>query len=220
MPNEIMSLVRRDIGNLLFHFTREAPPASGNASMLSNVDRRPYSVLKKILRERTLKGSSRFIRGSHKCVCFTESPISELSSVFAMANAESSLEHKYQPYGIAIKKSWLFERGARPVIYQKYEEYDQLGEALQYRHVTYDPAAEIDFTWEREWRIKTEALMLPSSDMLVIVPTATEAFELMQEFSSSEPNSFDDEGNPDPVGGVYTYPNILAVSLDIFGIET
>ncbi|GAG63688.1 unnamed protein product, partial [marine sediment metagenome] len=32
-------------------------------------------------------------------------------------------------------------------------EYDILPEELKYRHVRYELESDIDFTWEREWRL-------------------------------------------------------------------
>lgn len=221
-PNEIMNMVRRDIGNLLFHFAKipSAPISIIRGQSVTHLGQTPYAVLKKILQERQLNGSSGFIRGGHNCVCFTESPISELSAVFSLANCADTSDHstRYKPYGIAVKKDWLFRQGGRPVIYQADSEYAALPLDLQHRHVRYEPDNGVDFTWEREWRIKINELPIPFSDILVVVPTAEEAFEIMHEFSSSEPNSYDDEGNPDAAGGTFTYPTLQAVSLDLFGL--
>jgi hypothetical protein len=36
---------------------------------------------------------------------------------------------------------------------------------------TYDPIKEIDFTWEREWRIETNELPLHQKETTVIIPS-------------------------------------------------
>jgi hypothetical protein len=69
-----------------------------------------------------------------------------------------------------VPKTWGFERGGRPVIYQTEEEYHNLPESLRWRHVRFDPLNGIDFTWEREWRIRIDELVLDISVAVVIVP--------------------------------------------------
>jgi len=69
-----------------------------------------------------------------------------------------------------VDKSWLYQQGGRPVIYQSDEEYYQLPDSHKYRHKVYDPLKGIDFTWEREWRIHTNELILDPSETTVIVP--------------------------------------------------
>lgn len=215
-----LKLVRRDLGNLLFHFTKPAATnvviQRGTATIHLN-SRGPEAVLKKILTEGKLQGSSGFIRGNHRCVCFTESPITELAALFSLARIAEDPTHQtqYQPYGIAVKKDWLFSRGGRPVIYQSDAEYATLPTGLQYRHVRYEPDNEIDFSWEREWRIQTNELIITPENALIVVPTADEAFELTKHFCEREPDDFDEEGQPH---GVYEYPTWQTVSLDLFGL--
>lgn len=220
--NARLQLLRRDLGNLLFHFARK-PGKEGIVEGEGDefptwMHNRASAVLDKILKEGKLRGSAYKIRGGHKCVCFTESPITELNATFSMVSiANDPSQHtRYEPYGIAVKKDWLLSKGGRPVIYQPDKEYDLLPEELRYRHVRYDPADGIDFTWEREWRIKTDELILEPEKTLVIVPTANEAFDIMYENSTPELNSVDDEGNPDDV---YQKVKWLALSLDFFGFS-
>lgn len=217
---ERLRLVRRDLGNLLFHFTK---PASNNvviqrgSTVVQTNSSAPDAVLKKILTEGKIAGSNRFIRGNHRCVCFTEAPISELAALFSLARIaeEPSHQTRYEPYGIAVKKDWLFEKGGRPVIYQSDSEYTSLPTNLQYRHVRYEPGNQIDFTWEREWRIQADELIITPNNTLIVVPTAPEAFELTQYFCEQEPDDFDDEGMPHRL---YEYPTWQTVSLDLFGL--
>jgi hypothetical protein len=80
-----------------------------------------------------------------------------------------------------------------------------------------DPTKGIDFTWEREWRIKTEYLRLDPRETLVVVPASEEAFDLVYEFADLEPDDWDEEaGLP---SHVYHKPKWLDVSLDIFGFR-
>lgn len=205
---DLVRAVRRDLGHLLFHFTRTPDRQPGApTSALWN--------LSNILRAGVLRGGTGKIKGAHVCVCFTEAPIAELAAVFALIGAQH--KDRYEPYGIGVSKSWLFERGGRPVIYQSAREYDLLPDALKHRHVTYDPAKEIDFTWEREWRVHAAELKLSPAHAVVVVPTRDEAYGLMYDHAEEEPNVVDiGEGR---VESTWPKPTWTAVSLDLFGFE-
>lgn len=210
-----IKLLRRDIGNLLFHFTRGTGqmivrkyPGGGSETFGT-----AGAVLDCILGERRLKGTSTYIESGDPCVCFTEAPLHEFSTLFRLNELAASEDERprYEPYGVAVNKEWLFARGGRPVIYDTPETFEHLPEELRYRFVPYDPTQGIDYTWEREWRVKTESLELQPSMMLVVVPTADEAAGVVYSYSEGEPDT------EYTIGGLV--PTWLAVSLDIFGIE-
>ncbi|MGB3340822.1 MAG: hypothetical protein WBB37_05010 [bacterium] len=218
-------LVRRDVGNLLFHFTR-APEEKfvsvrfrhgGTLSMPGSAS----AVLRKILYEGKLLGTSNWTYGEN-CVCFTEAPIQELNSIFSLVEIASSQQERprYEPYGIAVSKKWLFKNGGRPVIYDHPDVFSQFPQRLKYRFVPYNPEQGTDFTWEREWRIKIDFLELDPKETLVIVPTSEEAFEIVYEFAKPEAD-WDVEGSSGEgyIAGVYHKPKWLAVSLDLFGFN-
>ena len=175
------------MGSLLFHFTRK--PTARSVKIASGRGRKLVAgsagaVLDKILREGRLRGTSRWSHGQ-KCVCFTEAPIQELRSVFSLVAIAASKKERprYEPYGIGVSKKWLFAQGGRPVIYDDSEAFGVLPEDLKFRFVPYDPGNNIDYTWEREWRIRTDYLQLDPREALVIVPTSDEAFQLVYEFA-------------------------------------
>jgi hypothetical protein len=213
-----IKLVRRDMGNLLFHFTRTPDNIvsikqsnGGNWSMPPSAG----SVLTKILAEAKLNGTSKWTYG-YNCVCFTEAPIQEFNSIFSLIQIASSQDERprYEPYGVAVSKKWLFNKGGRPVIYDHPIALDDFPNSLRYRFVPYDPENGTDFTWEREWRIKTDFLQLDPNETLIIVPTSEEAFQIVYSFANIEAD-WDDE---QPIGA-YHVPKWLAVSLDLFGIN-
>lgn len=155
---------RRDHGQWLFHWTR------------AHDGQTAYEVLSDILSERTLRASSTYIRGGFLCVCFTETPVFETTAYFAPSAGGG--QPRYEPYGIAVRKEWLFARGGRPVIYQSNDDFDLLPPQLAWRHCRYEPGT-IDFTWEREWRICGD-LPLDPSETIVVAPTYEEAAELLR----------------------------------------
>jgi hypothetical protein len=220
LSNELarrIRLVRRDIGDLLFHFTRGAPP---NWHELRghriNTAQTAWHVLGRILIEGALKGSSKWTYGIDT-VCFTEAPIQEFNSVFSLNSIahEEHLRPRYEPYGVAVSKAWLFAQGGRPVIYDHPAAQEMYPRDLLYRFCPYDPGRNIDYTWEREWRVQTKALRLDPRQTIVIVPTAAEAFELVYEYANAEA---DVDGSGEACG-VFHQPKWLAVSLDMFGFQ-
>jgi hypothetical protein len=78
---------------------------------------------------------------------------------------------RYAPLGVMVDKRWLYERGGRPVIYQSHAEFDELPESKQHLHVRYEPDQGIDYSWEREWRIKTDSLELDPEQTTIVVPS-------------------------------------------------
>lgn len=66
----------------------------------------------------------------------------------------------------------LFSIGGRPVIYQPEAEYSALPETLRWRHVRYDLGVvpPIDFTWEREWRVRSDELCFDENFASVFLP--------------------------------------------------
>lgn len=210
LKEEMMSFLkigRRDVGSFLFHFTKTQTADK----VLLTAD----SILEKILVDEKIIAGTGFIRAGIPCVCFTESPIAELASTFIRFGMEEGVSKRYEPYGIAVTKEWLFSKGGRPVIYQKADEYKWLPPTLQYRHVAYEPP-KTDFTWEREWRVNTSELDLKSCDFFVVVPTATVAQKVLASFWDLESKSFDAEGS-----GKESFPSFRhrVISLDLFGLD-
>lgn len=164
------------------------------ADELIHLIRRPtyeeaFAVLTQIVMERRLRGGNGYIRGGFQCVCFTEAPLESIAEV-VWENGEDEL--KFQPFGIVVKKAWLFERGGRPVIYQPDSEYALLPEELRYRHVRYEPDARspIDLTWEREWRIKTDNLYLDPQNCEIVVLSADHQVRLEAVFAEQHREAF------------------------------
>lgn len=219
-----IGLVRRDISELLFHFTRKPKDAYVRWNTLGGGQvTKPSSalaVLEKILSEGNLKGTSTWTYGEN-CVCFTEAPITEFNSIFSLVKIAALKKERprYEPYGIAVSKNWLFQKGGRPVIYDQPQALENLPEDIRYRFVPYDPGKGINYTWEREWRIKADALSLDPRHTLVIVPTANEAFGIVYGFAGMEPDVDIEDGEP-YIWGAYHKPRWLAVSLDIFGFTS
>ncbi len=120
-----------------------------------------------ILVSRRLYGGNGFIRDGYVCVCAGELPVSQLSQYLADPNA---LDQEYRAVGVVFDKHWFFRQGGRPVIYQPAEEYNLLHDDMKHLHMLYDPENEYDFSWIREWRLKTQVLALDLSNALAVFP--------------------------------------------------
>jgi len=146
--------MRPDISEQLVHLTRGSIPEA-------------EAVFRTIIAERKLRGSSAGVRGGHKVVCFSESPIETIARLFD----GSVTSFRYRPFGIMFRKSMLFAKGGRPAFYQPESDFQLLPEALQYRHVRFDgPGTAADFTFEREWRIETDEIVLDPNECTLVVP--------------------------------------------------
>jgi hypothetical protein len=86
-----------------------------------------------------------------------------------------------------VPKEWLFAKGGRPVIYQPETDFDALPHGLQYRHVRFDsPGSDKDFTFEREWRISTDAVDLDPKVCTLVVPSREWDYRLRDEHAARD----------------------------------
>ncbi len=155
---------RIDISNYLIHFTK------GESTECA------FQCLRKIISEKRLLGSGETIKGRFPCVCFSEAPLAALTN--GLINPQ--FYSKYSPFGILVHKQWLFEQGGRPVIYETDNEFATLTETHRWRHMRYEPP-NIDFTWEREWRICGDHLGFNAGTASIVVPDAEWAKRLVDE---------------------------------------
>ena len=148
---------REDLSDFLVHFIK------------GETREEAFRVLSSIVRQSGLLGGDSYVKGSFRCVCFSEAPIHTFASFLARPGAHGV---KYKPFGVAVRKRWLFEAGGRPVIYQSASEYYLLPQDIRWRHVRYEPHLEpsIDFTWEREWRIKIDWLAISPEVAWLVLP--------------------------------------------------
>jgi len=79
----------------------------------------------------------------------------------------------YAQYGIAIKKDFLFNLGARPVIYGAKDDEKEIGDRLKWRFEEYEPNVK-DFSWLREWRINKKEIQLDKDYCFLITKTKLE----------------------------------------------
>jgi hypothetical protein len=153
-------MIREDLSHNLVHLVKGDTPEDALATF------------DQILTDQALVGGGGDIKGDWRCVCFTETPLAHLAQALSLRDVHNI---RYFPAGIMVAKDWLFAKGGRPVIYQPDSEYCLLPEELQYRHVRYEldhakAARTVDWTWEREWRTKTDRLAFTPEEVTLVCP--------------------------------------------------
>ena len=89
---------RVDISDKIIHFTKGENEEEAFYNLCNIVD------------EGQILGTHEKIKGSYKCVCFSEAPITSLRDGLVNPAAYS----RYSPFGILLEKSWLFDKGGDP----------------------------------------------------------------------------------------------------------
>lgn len=146
---------REDLSDYLFHFTSGA-----NAK----------EIIEIILKEKKIKDVK-----ENGYVCFSDSPITMLSPMFEIFERYDN--PLYAPYGIGIKKEYLYKMGARPVLYLEPSKRKELSVDLQWLYVPFE-YGKYDFSWLREWRIPLSTIDLDFDNCFVIVKSQKDIFEI------------------------------------------
>jgi len=182
LPRTWLQMARRDIASVVIHWTKTRP-ATDRFIPMAPPGRDASMILDDIVKNSCLLGNVGFIKGNQKCVCFTETPLAEMVSIFASAALiGKATTLRYEPFGVGVPKEWLFQKGGRPVIYQPGDDYDRLPDDFRWRHCKYEPPS-VDFTWEREWRIQADKLCLELAHTWIFLPTA----EMAADFAERHP---------------------------------
>lgn len=173
----------------LTHTTRACPgpwPRQSVEAYLDSVlDCLPHGyhssrmTLARIVEQRLLIGSGRTIRGQFPVVSFTAVPFDKLAELRCFR--AHRVRWDFEPFGVAIRRSWLQKRGARPVIYGTEETWNDLSAADRPFFQRLDDQANqpgaIDWSAEQEWRFPGDVNLseLTADDAFVIVPTFEDA---------------------------------------------
>lgn len=144
---KIFNDIREDISDYLFHFTK------GEDALF---------ILDKIINDGAIKDVN-----NNGYICFTETPIYMLENYFKFVARQYKVPKILAPYGIGLKRDWLFNQGARPVIYGLPNEKMDLPENLRWRFVSVSPPNR-DWLWLREWRINTVAVEFKPDDIIIV----------------------------------------------------
>ena len=166
-----------------------------------------YQVLKKILTEKKIIGSNQsgFIIGDVRAVCFQDIPLYGVcQNTFheQMNREELGGSLRYSPIGLTFEKEYLFNKGARPVLYEQKNIAKQiLPDSEWWRIVNYDLSnrnAIIDWTHEREWRIKND-FEFELNQAIIIMPNGMNYNSIREIFGDEILNNIKGVSILDPV---------------------
>ncbi len=177
MNNTLLNILksREDISDYVFHFTKKADAKD---------------ILTQILADGAIKDIS-----GNGYICFSESPITMLPAMFKIF--EQYHDPMYAPYGVGVKKELLYQLGGRPVIYDDLSGIQKLPDDMKWRGVVYKPN-EYDYSWLREWRIKTSQVLINEDNAIVIAKDEEELFNLTYDLGD-----IDFDGDVEDNGSVF-----------------
>ena len=158
-PSTQIREYRDDLSPYLFHYTK-----GENA----------FKILSLIISDKKIKSQKGYI-------CLTEAPITTSLRMFDyMGKFPNPM---YAPYGIGFKRDFLFNSGARPVIYGTEEEIKKIPEEFKWRCLTLQPAS-YDFSWLREWRIEGNEFAIFCTLLKIVL------LDEISPFTKSTPSGF------------------------------
>ena len=144
--------VRKDLSDWVWHLVRR--------------DGDPKQTIRRIIEDQKVLGSQDPVT-KETVVCLSDAPLREL------VNQDPMLFHnnysRLSLYGIGFRKTWIYEEGGLPVIYQPNDRLDSMSREDIWRHVEFDLSKPVDYSWQREWRIETQELKFELSDVVVLL---------------------------------------------------
>jgi len=138
--------------DLLIHFcgrggsARQTPHVTPDILGLS-----PSERLDHILQEEQFRAFPPFgAPRRNPMVCFSESPLPHLIHLIR--------DRGWQPWGVVVRREWVYSLGGGPVWYARQEQFKQLTDTQKAWAVRFEVSAETrsDWTHEREWRVPVD----------------------------------------------------------------
>ncbi|KYG02702.1 hypothetical protein BE21_54505 [Sorangium cellulosum] len=141
---------RKDLSDRLIHITQDL--STLQAIVQSGFIRPTFAPRNMVHADGETRNS---IRGPYPAVCFSEMPLAALKELCAL----DLYKQRYHPYAVSYDRTLLFSQGARPVVYGGEDILDALPDPHKYLWVRLKLEQDsayysIDWTHEREWRIR------------------------------------------------------------------
>lgn len=143
--------------------------------------RGPLLALRRIIRQRQITASHRTIRGGSQVVCFTAVPFNLWRERRVYRRHRRRWD--FEPFAIAILKSWLVARGAQPVRYGHESEWQRLPAAERpffQKAQTESGFSPMNWREEEEWRLvgHLDLSELPRDSAVLLAPDTSTATQL------------------------------------------
>jgi len=196
--------LRRD--EYVYHYTRSCPgpwPGQSRGDYLrSLLEREPGSghnaldTLSRILAEGRIRGSTRLVRGTDPVVSWSARTPWELMSIRHWSRA--LIRWTFEPYGIAVRKTSVRNRGGKPAVYVAARFHQRLALEDRHRFQRHEPPS-CAWKHEREWRTEGDFELegLGEDEAFIFVPDSRDADTLQERVSSTLPVLVPDAA-PDP----------------------
>ncbi|MFH0959729.1 MAG: hypothetical protein V1897_13605 [Pseudomonadota bacterium] len=140
-------------------------------------------TLRRILKERRIRASGRWIRGAHQVVSFTERLPEEFNMICKWRRG--LMRKTFEPFGIAVRKTELIKRGAIKASYGSDEHYNNMTEEMK-PFFQKSSSSCADWSMEKEWRLLGDLDLdnLNQSDWFAIVPNFKDLNKLVNTFQT------------------------------------
>ena len=177
-----------DATEFLLHWTRRRVgpwPGQSDSGFLDDLifggtskDHRQIASLRRILATGRIFSSNGLTRDPRPVVCFSDIIFEQLAERRVFRPHLSRWD--FEPFGIAIKKTWLAKQGARKVTYGEESVWESLEESERPWFQLNQSEGKVDWSLENEWRILGDVDLrnVPVDAAVVFVPTQEDAQEI------------------------------------------
>ncbi|QEG23315.1 hypothetical protein [Mariniblastus fucicola] len=185
---EFSSAAEVNSDEFLLHWTRRRVgpwPEQSEAEFLDDLifrangkDHREVATLRRILATERILASNALTRDPRPVVCFSDVTFTELKKRRVFRSHLSRWD--FEPFGIAIRKSWLASHGAAAVVYGDETKWDSMEESKRPFFQLNDSSSKVDWSVEKEWRIvgDVDLRKVPVDAAMVFVATRDDAAEV------------------------------------------
>lgn len=145
-------------------------------------DHSALATLWRIVRTSRLVATCEMVRGDTAVVSFTAVPLAEIHHLHTFRSHLGRWD--FEPFGICIDRSWLEERGAKPVLYDDESGWESLAAEdrpfFQKKESKSATGQVTDWTVEREWRHIGDVSLaeVPQDAAVLFVPSEADARQL------------------------------------------
>lgn len=177
-----------DASEFLLHWTRRRTgpwPEQSDDEFLDDLifrssrkDHREVASLKRILATQSILAGNDLTRDPRPVVCFSDVTFEMLKELRTFRPHLSRWD--FEPFGIAIRKSWLTDRGAAAVEYGDEATWESLPSQSRAFFQLNEPDGKVDWSVENEWRIvgDVDLRKVPVDAAVVFVRSVEDANEV------------------------------------------